>query len=95
MKDTVQRVAAATSVITVKLSAGGILALFLGAMMFMTNHVNANGHLCTRALARCVVQTTISDSQCTAIANTQVCIPEANGDRRSAQDGYRYLKRRT
>lgn len=95
MKDTVQRATAATKAIPVKLNASGILALFLGAMIFMTTHANASNHLCGRALQRCNTQDRISDSECQDIARSYVCAPEQAGNAGDAQEGYKYLKRRT
>ena len=95
MKETVQRAAAATGAIPVKLNASGILALVLGAMMFVATHANASNHLCDRALQRCDTQGRIPDNECQDIANSYVCVPEASGDGRKALDGYEYLKRRT
>lgn len=95
MKDTVQRAAAATKAIPVKLNASGILALFLGAMIFITTHANASSHLCDRALKRCNTQDRISDSECQDIARSYVCAPEQAGNAEDAQEGYKYLKRRT
>lgn len=95
MKDAVQKVAVATRTITAKLNAIGILALFLGAMIFIIPHANANGHLCGRAHDRCDTQKRIPDNDCRTIANRDVCTPEAGGNGQEARDGYRYLKRRT
>ena len=95
MKDTVQRTAAASRTIPIKLNASGILALFLGAMIFITSYANASNHLCQRAQDRCDTQTQISDRDCRNIARNDVCTPEANGNGKDARDGYRYLKRRT
>lgn len=95
MKDTVQRAAAATKAIPVKLNASGILALFLGAMIFITTHANASNHLCDRALQRCHTQDRISDDECHDIALNYVCAPEQAGNAGDAQEGYTYLKRRT
>ena len=95
MKETVQRAAAAARIIPVKLNASGILALFLGAMIFMTTHANASNHLCDRALKRCNTQNRISYGDCQAIAYRYVCVPEAGGNAIEAQDGYEYFKRRT
>ena len=95
MKETVQRAAAATRAIPVKLNASDILALVLGAMMFMTTHANASNHLCDRALQRCYTQGRISYGDCQAIAYRYVCTPEASGNAKGAQEGYKYLKRKT
>lgn len=95
MKDAVQKVAVATRTITTKLNAGSILALFLGAMIFITPHVNATGHLCGRAHDRCDTQKRIPDNDCRTIADNQVCAPEEAGYGQAARDGYEYLKRRT
>ena len=95
MKDAVQKVAVATGTITAKLNASGILALFLGAMIFITPHANATGHLCQRALSRCATQNRITNQVCLNIAQNDVCTPEMNGNGDLARDGYRYLKRRT
>ena len=95
MEDALQKVAVATKAITAKLNAIGILALFLGAMIFIASYANASNHLCQRAHNRCNTQNRISNVECTNIADIYVCIPEAGGDRRGALDGYEYLKRRT
>ena len=77
MKETVQRAAAATGAIPVKLNASGILALVLGAMMFMTTHANASNHLCARALQKCGTQNRIPPGDCQAIAINYVCTPRS------------------
>ena len=95
MKDAVQKVAVAPKAITAKLNAIGILAIFLGAMIFITPHANASNHLCPRAMDRCNTQKRISRGECQNIAIRYVCNPEAQGNRSDARDGYEYLKRRT
>ena len=95
MKDAVQIVAVVTRAITAKLNAIDILALFLGAMIFIIPHANASNHLCQRALDRCDTQTRISYDDCRNIALNYVCIPEESGNGQGARDGYKYLKRST